>query len=153
MVWRPSPHAVPVGTRVITSRPPLEGVPNLKAAIRYAINHPEGMDPLHALLKPGMKVTVAIDDISMPLPIMRTPDVRQLVLEIVCEIRRRADQAPLADQSPVYNSNLLHALDQHQLQRRIADIDTAEIAHLVVFTPRPTARLRDRPAGSARSRL
>ena len=33
-----------------------------------------------------MKVTIAVDDISMPLPIMRTPDVRQLVLEIVCEM-------------------------------------------------------------------
>ena len=43
---------LPVGTRVIFPRPPLEGVPNLKAAIRYAINHPHGMDPLHALLKP-----------------------------------------------------------------------------------------------------
>ena len=28
-----------------------------------------------------MKVTIAVDDISMPLPIMRTPDVRQLVLD------------------------------------------------------------------------
>lgn len=40
---------LPVGTRVIFPRPPLEGVPNVKAAIRWAINHPEGMDPLHAL--------------------------------------------------------------------------------------------------------
>src|SRR5215831_20294160 len=68
---------LPIGTRVIYPRPPLEGVPNLKATIRYAINHPEGMEPLHALLRPGMKVTVALDDISLPLPPMRTPDVRQ----------------------------------------------------------------------------
>ena len=71
---------LPVGTRVIFPRPPLEGVPNVKAAIRYALNHPEGMDPLHALLKPGMKVTIALDDISLPLPPMKTPDVRQTVL-------------------------------------------------------------------------
>ena len=68
---------LPVGTRVICPRPPLEGVPNVKAAIRYALNHPEGMDPLHALLKPGMKVTIALDDISLPLPPMKTPDVRE----------------------------------------------------------------------------
>src|SRR6185436_3063516 len=74
---------LPLGTRVIFPRPPLEGVPNLKAAIRWAINHPEGMEPLHALLRPGMKVTVALDDISLPLPPMRTPDVRETVLEIV----------------------------------------------------------------------
>src|SRR5260370_27122131 len=77
---------LPLGTRVIFPRPPLEGVPNLKAAIRWALNHPLGMDPLHALLKPGMKVTVALDDISLPLPPMRTPDVRQTVLEIVLEL-------------------------------------------------------------------
>src|SRR5687768_4146604 len=61
---------LPVGTQVIFPRPPLQGVPNLKAAIRWAINHPESMDPLHALLRPGMKVTIAVDDISLPLPIM-----------------------------------------------------------------------------------
>ena len=33
-----------------------------------------------------MKVTIAIDDISLPLPPMRTPDVRQTVLEIVLEL-------------------------------------------------------------------
>ena len=77
---------LPVGTRVIFPRPPLEGVPNLKAAIRWALNHPEGMDPLHALLKPGMKCTIALDDISLPLPPMKTPDVRQTILEIVLEL-------------------------------------------------------------------
>src|SRR3954465_13784632 len=77
---------LPVGTRVIFPRPPLEPVPNVKAAIRWALNHPEGMDPLHALLRPGMKVTIAIDDISLPLPPMVTPDIRQTVLEIVLEL-------------------------------------------------------------------
>ncbi|MDQ3262051.1 MAG: nickel-dependent lactate racemase [Myxococcota bacterium] len=77
---------LPVGTRVIYPRPPLEPVPNVKAAIRWAINHPEGMEPLHALLRPGMKVTIAVDDISLPLPPMVTPDIRQRVLEIVLEL-------------------------------------------------------------------
>src|SRR5215467_5131726 len=77
---------LPIGTRVIFPRPPLEPVPNLKAAIRWAINHPEESEPLHARLKPGMKVTVALDDISLPLPPMRTPDVRQSILEIVLEL-------------------------------------------------------------------
>ena len=33
-----------------------------------------------------MKVTIAVDDISLPLPPMGTPDVRQTVLEIVLEM-------------------------------------------------------------------
>lgn len=77
---------VPVGTRVIFPNPPIEPLSNARAAIRQALNHPEGCDPLHAQLKPGMKVLVAIDDISLPLPPMRTPDVRQLVLEIVLQL-------------------------------------------------------------------
>ena len=44
------------------------------------------MDPLYALLRPGMKVTIAIDDISLPLPPMRRPDVRERVLTIVLEL-------------------------------------------------------------------
>lgn len=77
---------LPIGTRVIYPRAPLEPVPNVKATIRYAINHPEEMDPLHALLRPGMRVTIALDDISLPLPPMRTPDVRQSILEVVLEL-------------------------------------------------------------------
>ncbi len=77
---------LPVGTRVIFPRPPMAGVPNVKAAIRWAINHPEGMEPLHALLRPGMKLTCVIDDISVPLPPMVTPDVRQSILEVVLEL-------------------------------------------------------------------
>jgi len=100
---------LPVGTRVIYPKRPITGIANPTAAIRYALNHPEGMDPLHALLKPGMKVTIAIDDISMPLPAMRTPDVRQLVLEIVCEM--------LADHG-VDDVHLIIALALH---RRMTD--------------------------------
>src|SRR5947207_14887629 len=67
---------VPVGTRVVFPNPPIEELTNWRAAIRWAINHPEGCDPLHAQLKPGMKVIIAIDHISLPLPPMPTPDGR-----------------------------------------------------------------------------
>jgi hypothetical protein len=33
-----------------------------------------------------MKVTIAIDDISLPLPMMKTPDVRQSILEVVLDV-------------------------------------------------------------------
>ncbi|MBI1949259.1 MAG: DUF2088 domain-containing protein [Deltaproteobacteria bacterium] len=77
---------LPAGTRVIYPKPPIVGLKDPDAAIRYALNHPLGMDPLHALLSPGMKVTIAFDDISLPLPPMKRPDIRQRVLEIVLEI-------------------------------------------------------------------
>src|SRR5258706_15458324 len=73
-------------TGVFSHTPPIKGLPNREAAIRYALNHPLGCDPLFAQLEPGMRVTVAVDDISLPLPPMATPDIRQSVLEIVLDM-------------------------------------------------------------------
>ena len=112
---------LPVGTRVIFPRPPLEGVPNVKAAIRWALNHPEGMDPLHSLLKPGMKVTCAIDDISLPLPPMRTPDVRQTILEIVLEL--------LADSGV----DDVHLIIANALHRRMTEAEMKRMVGLKIF--------------------
>ena len=36
-----------------------------------------------------MKLTIAIDDISLPLPPMTTPDIRQRILEHVIELAAR----------------------------------------------------------------
>jgi hypothetical protein len=74
---------LPEGTRVVYPRPPIESLKDPDAAIRYAINHPLGSDPLHAKLRPGMSVVIAIDDVSVPLPPMRGPDARERVLTIV----------------------------------------------------------------------
>jgi nickel-dependent lactate racemase len=77
---------LPAGTRAVYPKAPLEALKDVDAAIRYAINHPYGTDPLHAKLRPGMKVVIAVDDISLPLPPMRAPDVRERVLTIVLEM-------------------------------------------------------------------
>jgi nickel-dependent lactate racemase len=77
---------IPIGTRVIYPNPPIKGLPNREAAIRYAVNHPLDADPLYAQLRPGMKVTIAMDDISLPLPPMATPDLRQTMLEVVLDM-------------------------------------------------------------------
>src|SRR3954469_11938593 len=77
---------LPIGTRVIYPKPPIEGLANPGAAIRYALNHPLEADPLYAQLAPGMRVTIAVDDISVPLPPMATPDIRQTIIEILLEL-------------------------------------------------------------------
>lgn len=77
---------MPVGTRVVYPKPTIRPLRDRNAAIRYALAHPEGMEPLESLLKPGMKVTIAIDDISLPLPPMKRPDIRQSVLTILLEM-------------------------------------------------------------------
>jgi hypothetical protein len=77
---------MPAGTRVVYPNPTIPGLPDREAGIRYAIEHPEQMEPLAALLRPGMKVTIAIDDISLPLPKMKRPDIRESVLMIVLKL-------------------------------------------------------------------
>ena len=48
------------------------------------------MDPLPTLLFPGMKLTIAFDDISLPLPKMTRPDIRQRVIESVLDLAAEA---------------------------------------------------------------
>jgi len=84
-------QSFPLGTRVIYPPDALPGVPDVHAEIRRALTSPLGdSKPLPELLFPGMKLTIAIDDISIPLPPMRTPDVRQRILEHVIELAAAA---------------------------------------------------------------
>ncbi|TKD13111.1 lactate racemase domain-containing protein [Polyangium fumosum] len=77
---------LPTGSRVVYPKPPLKPLKDVDAAIRYAINHPYNSEPLYAKLRPGMKVTIAMDDISLPLPPMKRPDIRERVLTIVLDL-------------------------------------------------------------------
>jgi lactate racemase len=73
-------EALPTGTRVIYPAPSGAVVADVDAAIEQALENPLGCDPLSAQLKPGMKVTIAFDDISLPLPPMQKPDLRELII-------------------------------------------------------------------------
>ena len=80
----------PLGTRVVYPPDPLPGIRDVNAAIRHALLHPTGdSQPLPDLLKAGMKLTIAVDDISIPLPPMTRPDIRQRILEQVIELAAR----------------------------------------------------------------
>src|SRR6478752_2435003 len=81
---------LPVGSRIVYPPPPLKGLADVEAAIAAALDSPLGMDPLNSLLSPGMKLTIAFDDISLPLPPMREPDIRGRVIEQVLERAYRA---------------------------------------------------------------
>ena len=76
---------LPAGTRVILPPPPLDALPDPDTAIRYALLHPLNADPLFAQLDPNMRVTIAIDDLSVPLPQMRRPDIRERLLNQVSQ--------------------------------------------------------------------
>ena len=78
---------LPVGTRVVYGPEPISPLADPDAAIRHALDHPLGdAAAARALLRPGMRLTIAFDDISLPLPPMRAPDVRQRVIEAVLDL-------------------------------------------------------------------
>ncbi|HVH53643.1 MAG TPA: lactate racemase domain-containing protein [Actinomycetota bacterium] len=79
----------PLGSRVIYPPDALPGIKDVRGAIRRALAEPHDSEPLEELLKPGMRLTIAFDDISIPLPPMQEPDVRQLILEEVIELAAR----------------------------------------------------------------
>jgi lactate racemase len=109
---------LPAGrSRVVYPAEPLDPLRDPDAAIRHALDNPLGdSPPLRDLLRPGMKLTVCFDDISLPLPPMRRPDVRQRVLEAVLD---------LAAQAGVDDVHLIAALALH---RRMNE---AELRHAV----------------------
>ncbi len=84
-------EALPAGSRVIYPPEPVEPLHDPDEAIREALLHPEGdMEPLPDLLRPGIRLTIAFDDISLPLPPMEAPDNRQRVVEAVLDLAAAA---------------------------------------------------------------
>ena len=113
---------LPLGSRIVYAPDPMEPIAHPERAIRRTLSHPVEDDPLKALLRPGMKLTIAFDDLSLPLPPMAQPDVRQLVLEEVIEM---AAEAGVED---------VHLIAANSLHRRMTD---DEIRHIVgdrIFT-------------------
>ena len=53
---------LPLGSRVVYPPEPLPPVRDVDATIAHALANPRGRDPLRELLKPGMKLTIAVDD-------------------------------------------------------------------------------------------
>jgi lactate racemase len=107
---------LPVGTRVVYPKPPIEGLANPGAAIRYALNHPLEAEPLYAQLMPGMRVTIAVDDISLPLPPMARPDIRETIIEILLEL---LDANGVDDVHIIVANSLHRRLSKPEMKRMV----------------------------------
>jgi len=110
---------LPVGSRVLYPNEPLPPLDDPDAAIRHALLHPLGdCEPLPALLKPGMKLTIAFDDLSLPLPPMRRPDNRQRVIEAVLEL---AAEAHVDDVALIAALGLHRRMTESELRHALGD--------------------------------
>jgi lactate racemase len=109
---------LPAGTRVLYPKPPIEPLADVDGAIRYAINHPYNSEPLYAKLRPGMKLTIAVDDISVPLPPMARPDIRERVLNIVLALL--ADYG-VDDIEIIIATSVHRRLKTHEIRHMLGD--------------------------------
>ena len=107
---------LPAGSsRVIYAPEPLPALDDPDGAIRNALLNPLGdSQPLPSLLTAGMKLTICFDDVSLPLPPMKAPDIRQRVIEAVLD---------MAADAGVDDVHLIAALALH---RRMTE---AELRH------------------------
>ena len=110
---------LPAGSRVVYAPEPLAALADPDAEIRRALEHPLGDSaPLRSLLRPGMRLTIAFDDVSLPLPPMQAPDVRQRVVEAVLDLAAEAGVddvvliAALALHRRMTDDELRHALGE-----------------------------------------
>ncbi|MDQ3312497.1 MAG: nickel-dependent lactate racemase, partial [Actinomycetota bacterium] len=103
-------------SRVIYPPEPLPALDDIDGAIDYALRNPIDHDPLPSLMQAGMKLTIAFDDVSLPLPKMRRPDIRQRVIEAVLDMAADAGVddvvlvAALALHRRMSESELRHAV-------------------------------------------
>jgi len=138
---------LPEGSRVLYPPEPLAPLADPGGAVRHALEHPlGGSEPLSALLRPGMRLVIAFDDVSLPLPPMRRPDNRQLVIEQVLDVAAEAGVddvvliAALSLHRRMTESELRHALGDrvydafapHGLLLQHDGEDPANLVHLGV---------------------
>jgi hypothetical protein len=94
----------PGRSRVVYPPEPVDTLRYPEEAVARAVEEPLGADPLRAKLRPGMRLTIAVDDISLPLPPMKRPDSRQIVIERVLTLAAEAG----VDDVEIVVANSLH---------------------------------------------
>ncbi len=92
---------LPRGSRILYPPEPLPALRDPRRAIAEALAHPIDSEPLDALLRLGMRLTIAIDDVSLPLPQMRAPDIRGRVIRPSSRRRQRRASRTLSSSLPL----------------------------------------------------
>jgi lactate racemase-like protein len=109
---------LPNGSRIVYPPEPIDALEHPEDAIARAVDAPLNAEPLRAKLRPGMRLTIAVDDISLPLPPMQTPDSRQLVLERVLTL---AAEAGVDDVEIVIANSLHRRMTSSEIRRMVGE--------------------------------
>ncbi len=108
----------PLGSRVVYPPDALPGIRDVPRAIRHALLNPHGSESLPELLRPGMRLTIAFDDISLPLPPMKTPDIRQRIIEQVVELAARSG---VEDMKLIVANSLHRRMTASEIERAVGE--------------------------------
>lgn len=108
----------PLGAKVIYPPDPLPALTAVREAIATALDRPAGSDPLAKLLGPELKLTVLVEDLSVPVPAMPEPDVRGLIIE---EVLSRAADAGVDDVEVIAATGLHRRLTGAELRRLVGE--------------------------------
>lgn len=117
----------PLGTSVVYPAESLPAIADVAEAIDTALDFPLDSAPLQDRLHPGMRLVIAFDDITTPVPQMARPDIRGRIVEAVL---RRAAAAGVDDvllvgarglHRRMTESELLHLLGERVFRSFFAD--------------------------------
>ncbi len=76
---------VPERARTIAAKPPMPAAPDIREAVRDAIENPIAHEPLRKLAGPKAKVAIAFDDASGSYFQTRRDDFRKVAIELIVE--------------------------------------------------------------------
>lgn len=85
---------LPSDARILQAPPSLPALPDPQSAVRRALDEPIGHEPLAGLVGPSSKVTIAFDDLTIPVVAMAAPDFRLTVLSVLLERLHEAGVRP-----------------------------------------------------------
>lgn len=108
----------PLGAKVVYPPDGLPALASVREEIGRVLDAPTASDPLRARLRPDGRLTVVVEDLSVPVPSMPDPDVRGLIVE---EVLSRAAEIGVDDVEVVVATGLRRRLTGAELRRLVGE--------------------------------
>ncbi len=108
----------PLGAQVIYPADSAASLPDLDEATNTALDEPLDSAPLDERLRAGSRLTIVVDDITVPVPPMRRPDVRASVIETVLG---RAARAGVDDVAVIVGTGLNRRMTPAERQKMLGE--------------------------------
>src|SRR5437870_5818907 len=85
---------LPDDAEVLRAQPSLPPLADPEATLREALRAPVAHEPLERLVGPASRITIAFDDLTIPVVPMAAPDFRMLVIGVLLDTLHGAGVKP-----------------------------------------------------------